>query len=177
MNKIELICQVEHYLPFDQTEKEMAKRFLVFIKEHEDCFLRSLLIGHVTASALVLKKNKEEVLLMHHKKLDKWLQPGGHCDGEEDVLSVAKKEVLEETGIDVGEQGIEIFDIDIHHIPERKGVPAHEHYDIRFCFIVANETKFIANNESNALKWIKLNDIEKYTSEPSILRMVAKVTS
>lgn len=177
MTKTELVAKVENYLPYDQTEKKMCDRLLQFITEHDNCFERFLLIGHVTASAWIINDQKQEVLLLHHKKLGKWLQPGGHCDGNENVFEVAKKEVLEETGIDVGMQKEEIFDIDIHLIPERKEIPAHEHFDIRFKFVLGESQAPIQNHESNELKWIPMATISTLTSEPSILRMVKKCIS
>lgn len=174
MTRKELVQQVENYLPFDQTEKAMCERLLSFMQENENCFERTLLIGHITASAWLLNEKTEEVLLIHHKKLNKWLQPGGHCDGDENVFRVARKEVLEETGIQVGPQKEKIFDIDIHSIPERKGVPEHDHYDVRFKFVLQDNIKPIQNEESNALEWISIDTIENYTQEPSILRMVKK---
>lgn len=174
MTKADLISQIENYLPFDQTENEMSKRMLDFIEQHDDCFERSLLIGHITASAWIINETDQQVLLLHHKKLDKWLQPGGHCDGEEDVFAVAQKEVLEETGIDVGAQKEQIFDLDIHTIPERKGIPSHEHFDVRFKFVLKHRVDFIQNEESNGLAWIPLESIEELTAEPSIIRMAKK---
>jgi hypothetical protein len=76
----------------------------------------------------------------------------------------------------VGLQKEEIFDVDIHVIPERKGVPEHEHFDIRFKFVLKEKIKPVQNDESNALEWIELSRIESFTSEPSILRMVKKCT-
>lgn len=175
MNRLILITQIEQYQAYDQGEEEMRLRFLELLNDPQ-CFLRSRLAGHLTASAWVLNHDQSHVLLMHHKKLDKWLQPGGHCDGDENVFRVAQKEVQEETGLNIKSSEGPIFDLDIHHIPERKGVPAHEHYDIRFQFVASKGSTIQKNDESNDLQWVELNDLRIYTTEVSILRMLAKST-
>ncbi|MEM1138225.1 MAG: NUDIX hydrolase, partial [Bacteroidota bacterium] len=133
------------------------------------------LMGHVTASSWILDYNHQHVLLIHHSKLDKWLQPGGHTDGNPDVNTVALKEAEEETGLpSIISFGEEIFDIDIHDIPARKEVPAHKHYDIRFIFEADIRDEPVKNHESKDLKWIALDEVSKYTTETSIVRMVQK---
>lgn len=110
---------------------------------------------------------------MHHRKLDKWLQPGGHADREEDLINVSRKEAAEETGLTkLTLLSNSIFDLDIHRIPERKGIRAHDHYDVRFLFSTDPNSKIQGNHESNALKWIRLDELESYVGkDPSIIRM------
>lgn len=150
-------------------------KMLELLQSHPNCFERSCLHAHFTASAWVINQNKTHCVLLHHKKLNNWFQPGGHADGHINLWEVACKEMAEETGITqiLNENKI-IFDIDIHTIPTHKGVQAHEHYDVRFLFIVPNETTLLQNEESNKLCWVPMADIENYTSEKSILRMVKK---
>lgn len=154
-----------------------AGLFISFVEENENCFERALLKGHITASAWVINADRSAVLLIHHVKLDKWLQPGGHCDGDPDTLQVAAKECLEETGLETKPVSREIFDIDIHTIPQRKDIPTHLHYDIRYLLqaipgieIAASET------ETNQVLWVPLADVANYTTEDSILRMLSKTT-
>ena len=125
MHRNTLLKKMENYEAFEQ-EKEFKSRIISFVKKHKDCFERSLEIGHITASCWLLNNDHTKALLMHHTKLDMWVQPGGHCDGDSDVVAVALKEAREESGI----QGIEpvstdIFDIDIHLIPENSKEKAH----------------------------------------------------
>jgi 8-oxo-dGTP pyrophosphatase MutT (NUDIX family) len=169
------IEKIYSYTSIFERELSYKLRFLNLISTYSNCFERSLLIGHITGSAFIVDESRRNVLLMHHTKLDKWLQPGGHCDGNTNVLAVAKKEVLEETGIRIETSEADIFDIDIHAIPERKGIPPHEHYDIRFLFEVPDGTAFIQNEESLALKWVPIDKITDFTMEESILRMVEKI--
>ena len=112
---------------------------------------------------------------MHHAKINKWLQPGGHADGETNIAKVALKEAEEETGLLNLKIFPEIFDIDIHTIAARKEVPEHLHYDIRFLIMADEAELFQISNESTDIQWIRLNEIEKYNNEESILRMVNKI--
>jgi len=156
-------------------ESRIRDRFVEFISHHPDCFLRSNLKGHITASAFVVDRAASKLLLIHHKKLDKWLQPGGHCDGDEDTLAVAIKEVFEETGVQISAQDQPIIDLDIHTIPERKGVPEHEHFDVRYLFDSDSGQALIRNHETLALQWIPWEDIRNYTEEESVLRILKKI--
>lgn len=180
MNRASLIQDLKIYKTSYREEKEFISRFqdLLFF---EDCFKRSLLAGHITGSAWILDPTKTKVLLMHHKKLDRWLQPGGHADGDEDVLNVAKRELLEETGIESVKHlkiaSHDFFDLDIHVIPERKGVPEHYHYDLRFAFVSLLPEELNKNDESNNLLWVELDKINQYVGqERSIHRMREKMS-
>ncbi len=171
-----LIEKIEH-LPAESAEEiQVRNRFIDFIRNHPDCFLRSNLKGHITASAFVVDRAARKLLLIHHKKLNKWLQPGGHCDGDEDTLAVAIKEVFEETGVQIPAQNQPIIDLDIHTIPERKEVPEHEHFDVRYLFDSDSTRPLIRNHETLALQWIFWEDIRKYTEEESVLRILKKVS-
>lgn len=156
-------------------EQRCATRFLAFVQKHPDCFERSLGIGHVTGSAWVVSADSARVLLTHHRKLDIWVQLGGHADGACNIFDVARQEALEESGLPrLQPVSDAIFDIDIHRIPERKNEPAHEHYDVRFAFRADDTATLKVSEESHALAWIEISDIESKTPEPSMLRMAAK---
>lgn len=174
MNRDKLIQNISNYKIFSEEDDIVKNRFLNFIATYKNCFDRSLEIGHITASAFIIDKKNEKIVLLHHKKLDKWLQPGGHCDGEENVLKVAIKEVFEETGIIIDYLESDIFDLDIHTIPSYKNIPQHEHFDIRFLFDLDSTLPTVINEESNQLAWVSVNDLENYTNEDSILRMRKK---
>ncbi len=112
---------------------------------------------------------------MHHAKLNKWVQPGGHADGEENILNVALREAEEETGLVNLKSFLGIFDLDIHLIPERKDFPEHFHYDIRFLVEAEEHEKIVVSEESHDVQWINLQEIEKFSTERSILRMKEKL--
>ncbi len=156
-------------------EIPFKEEMLDFYKSHSNAFERACLTGHFTASAWLLDKTGERALLMHHRKLDRWMQTGGHCDGDQDCLAVAIKEAQEESGI----QGIipvseKVFDIDIHEIPEYKRVPAHKHLDLRFILKVNSDEELVQNSESKALAWFHKGEKNLPTTERSVLRMWEK---
>jgi hypothetical protein len=108
--------------PLDPHEAAMTAAIRDFIAAQPECLWRSCVPGHLTGSAWVVSPDRRRVLLTHHRKLDKWLQLGGHADGDPDLAAVAQREAHEESGL----MGIrllspEVFDVDRHWIPERKG--------------------------------------------------------
>lgn len=156
-------------------EQQTLQRLYRFVSCNPQCFERELLVGHITGSAWIVDKGYEKTLLTHHKKLDKWLQPGGHADGGTLVAEVAMREAREESGLDdlvLVDPGL--FDIDVHLIPARTDEPAHYHFDCRFLICCQGDESYIVSDESHDLAWAPLADIERYTEEVSILRMVEK---
>jgi 8-oxo-dGTP pyrophosphatase MutT (NUDIX family) len=153
-------------------DAELWARICRFVQAEPRAFTRDAAIGgHVTGSAVVLSPDRSAMLLMHHKKLDKWLQPGGHCDGIADARFVAQKEAYEETGLArITLLTEEVVDVDIHEIPPRGAEPAHLHYDARYLF-QAEAGEVRGNAESHALAWVPLDRLEAYTSEASVLRL------
>lgn len=158
---------------YEDEEKNRIK-IIDFVKNNKDCFLRSNLSGHITASAWLLSPDKDEILLTHHKKINKWIQLGGHADGEFDVLKVALNEAREESGItDIIFLSDEIFDLDIHFIPKFNEVPAHYHYDIRFLLNALNKN-YIVSHESYDLAWVKIKALSLEQTQNSLRRMALK---
>ena len=153
---------------------EDAARFRAFVERQPRCFERDCWDdGHVTGSALVLDADHSAMLMTLHAKLGKWLQLGGHADGDADPLAVACREAREESGLAVAPLSSDAIDLDIHTIPARGTDPAHFHYDVRF-LLVAEPAPLVVTHESVALKWVPLAALERVTREASILRMVAK---
>ena len=177
MSRENLIQELIHYKSFDSVEEDFRQRFLKLLQNEADCFYRHLAHGHITGSALVMNPDASKVLLMHHRKLDRWLQPGGHTDGDENVARVAEKEAREETGLQsIRLLKASIFDLDIHRIPERKNEKEHLHYDIRYIFQANPEEALQQNKESKALAWVPLDKVSGLAgNEESILRMLRKV--
>jgi len=158
-----LLNALESYKTTYSDEEKALKDIISFVKSNKDCFKRTSLKGHITGSALLISPDGKKVLLTHHKKLDKWLQFGGHSDGSPDTWSVALRETIEDSGIeDVEFVTHDIFDIDIHAIPENKAKeePEHLHYDVRF-LIKAKTEEFKISHESNELKWFTFSELEK----------------
>lgn len=152
-----------------------AQRILDFVQSTPDCFCRSHAAGHITGSAWLQNPNGDKVLLTLHRKLGRWLQPGGHADGCSNTLATALREATEESGIEgIYPVHTEIFDIDIHRIPARPqaGEAEHLHYDIRYLLQAPHEN-FRISAESITLAWWSAQDFIHRQAEldESVLRM------
>ncbi|HEY9006002.1 MAG TPA: NUDIX hydrolase [Ohtaekwangia sp.] len=157
-----------------EKEKSFISRFLELL-QHDRAFHRDHLPGHITGSAWIIDAARQSVLLTHHAKLNKWLQPGGHADGDENVFAVALREAEEETGVKQFKLlSPGIFDLDIHIIPARNDFPEHWHYDVRFLLEANPAEALVITEESHDLQWIPLNQLSSYTSQESMLRMQQK---
>lgn len=175
MHRASLLALLDAHLPFDETEAQMQGRFRRFVAAQPRCFERELQEGHVTGSAWVLDSEGTHVLLLHHRKLDRWLQPGGHCDGDADVLRVAMREASEESGLLRLEAVSEaIFDVDVHPIPPRGEIPGHFHFDARFLLRAAAGEAIRHNHESKDARWMPIHEAAQL-HEASLRRMAEKI--
>lgn len=175
MQRTPLITLLQNYHPEYPEEIQAKKEMLAFIQKEPHCFERSLEIGHMTASCWLVNQDQTKALLMHHAKLDFWMQLGGHADGDPDLLRVALKEAEEESGLtEISPLSEEIFDIDIHLIPENPKEKAHYHYDVRFLLQARGSQEVIPNRESKGLLWIEKGAQELPTKEHTVLRMFEK---
>jgi 8-oxo-dGTP pyrophosphatase MutT (NUDIX family) len=144
------------------------------LADSEDPFVRARLAGHFTASAWLVDRSGERVLLTHHRKLDRWLQLGGHADGDRDLARVALREAEEESGLDGLSVDPEIFDLDRHWIPERGDVPGHWHYDVRYVVRAGGNETYVVSDESHDLAWREITVIIDDPSADESLRRMAK---
>jgi 8-oxo-dGTP pyrophosphatase MutT (NUDIX family) len=177
MRRSALAEQLARHRPSAPLERRHVQRMQALLRA-QDPFARShFRPGHFTASAFVLSPERDALLLIHHRKLDLWLQPGGHVEAEdEDLIAAARREVLEEVGIPALKllrPGI--FDVDIHAIPARPDEPAHEHFDVRFLFSASART-LAAGEEIVAARWVPLPEVESVHSDHSVLRAVRKLS-
>lgn len=156
-------------------EEEARERMVTLLNECPGCFLRSTFPAHFTGSALVVNADGSRALLHHHRKLDRWLQFGGHCDGDEDVIRVAQREAQEESGI----AGLIVasarpFDFDIHEIPAHGAEPTHWHYDIRYVLIAPEGAAHKVSAESNELRWFTPDELECLPLDAGLHRLIRK---
>lgn len=152
-------------------------RVLAFVEAQPDCFERHLAIGHLTGSAWIVGPDRSQALLTHHRRLNQWLQLGGHADGNPDIFAVAWREAQEESGLrTIHPLSSQIFDIDVHLFPARAGEAAHHHYDIRFLFEANPAEALVVTPESKALAWVSITQISNFSADHSILRMAHKTT-
>lgn len=176
MHRHPLLALLKAYQPYDKNEREMYEMLVRFVENETQCFERHLRIGHITGSAWIIDRQRRHVLLTHHRKLNRWLQLGGHADGETDILAVALREAREESGLeDIKPLSNVPFDVDVHPIPARGDEPRHLHYDVRWLLEADRATPLMISSESRDLAWVALDDIGRFTSDRSIMRMTEKV--
>src|SRR6056297_4025817 len=171
----ELSKALQDYCLRHPDESAVVDQFRSLITNQPECFERgNFEPGHVTGSAWLVDGSGEHVLLTHHRKLDAWLQLGGHSDGDPDTAAVAGREAEEESGLAVELITRDILDIDVHEIPTRKADPAHFHFDVRFALVSHSGRDYVVSDESHDLAWVELERLPQFTTETSILRMARK---
>jgi len=170
---------LRRHAPADAEEARDRDRILDFVLRHERPFDRAIREGHLTGSAITVSGDGARVLLLHHRKLDRWLQPGGHGDpGEGTGEQVALREALEETGIAglaLHEAAPRPLDVDVHDIPARPGEPAHEHLDLRY-LVVAPAGATVAPDlaELHEIRWVPWDAVEALGPDHGLRRALAK---
>ncbi|HKK06982.1 MAG TPA: NUDIX hydrolase [Gammaproteobacteria bacterium] len=177
MHRQELLELLARYHTRFMDEAAFIDRAYAYVQAHPDCFERELWPAHVTGSAWVVNPDRSLALLMHHRKHDQWFQPGGHADGEADIVGVALRETAEESGIDPKDIHLvdgEIFDLDIHSIPAMHGDPEHEHLDVRFLVEIDDGLPVPGNDESHEVRWVPLSQVSRFNNNRSTYRMVQK---
>ncbi len=139
--------------------------------------------GHFTASAFVLSPSRDQLLLIRHKKLGLWLQPGGHIEStDRDVLSAATREVREETGLSQLVVESPLFDLDVHEIPAWQDTPAHLHHDIR-ALLIAQDLAVEGADDAAEARWFPLQELADslgelaagYATDESVRRVARRL--
>lgn len=162
-------------LSLSREEATAVGETISFVEAHPDCLLRSCLPGHLTGSAWILCPDRRKTLLTHHGKLGKWLQLGGHADGDPDLLAVALREAREESGLErLRVVDRRLFDVDRHWIPGRGAEPGHWHHDLRFMLEADPLEPLKLTDESRALAWVDVASVPSLNPEESMARMVRK---
>lgn len=182
MDRTSFLQHLAAYRPFDAEEVEMRERMHRFVAENEACFDRTFEPGHITASCWIVnslpagERQRGQALLTWHKRLNRWLQMGGHLERDDaSLLDAALREAREESGLaEVRPLAAAIFDLDVHLIPERKGEPAHFHYDVRFLLEADPAQPLVVSAESRDVAWVPLSGIMALNTDASMRRMVAK---
>jgi 8-oxo-dGTP pyrophosphatase MutT (NUDIX family) len=166
----------------DDEESRDRDRILEFVLRQADPFDRGIAEGHLTGSAIVVSADGGRVLMLHHRKLDRWLQPGGHASpGESTGEGVALREALEETGI----VGLELhptaprpLDVDVHDIPAWEGEPAHQHLDLRYLVTApADATPSPQVEELHSLRWAAWDEVDALGPDRGLRRALGKARS
>ena len=174
--RLRLLYAFDAYAQAHADEAVMVALFRGFLADHPQCFERTLALGHFTGSAWLVSGDGQRVLLTHHRKLGRWLQLGGHADGDQDLARVALREAQEESGLTrLTLDGAAIFDLDRHWIPTRGSDPGHWHYDVRYVVRAGADERFAVSAESLALAWRPVIEIVvDAEADDSVRRMAAK---
>lgn len=169
------LLRAHHDSAIEKPEAAMAAEIIRFVESNPDCLLRTCVPGHLTGSAWIVDARRHRVLLTHHRKLNKWLQPGGHADGDSDLLAVALREAREETGLThLTPVSSAVFDVDCHWIPPRGDTPGHWHHDLRFLVEADPVEPLVISDESHDLAWVEIGRVAELNPEESMSRMVRK---
>lgn len=174
---------LRYALAWPEHDGQTLRQYRSFVEATVACFERSHQAGHCTGSALISCPRGEKVLLLFHPFLQRWLQPGGHADGDGDLLAVASREAHEETGLPLDEltpypiasHPRTPLDLDVHAIPARGKEPSHLHYDLRFLLIADPQALLTPETAELQLAWLSLEEVAERTDEESVLRMLRKL--
>jgi 8-oxo-dGTP pyrophosphatase MutT (NUDIX family) len=173
---LQLLETYDRHWPEDHT---VTEQFKGFVRSSPSCCERTFAPGHITASAWIVDAEGRRALLLHHRKLNKWLQCGGHVDGESRVELAALREAREESGLTrfqfhLRSGALIPLDLDIHPIPARGSEPEHLHYDVRFLLMAVPGQEISCSEESNDLAWFGAEELPCVTSEESVLRLARR---
>lgn len=172
---VSLVAELAAYACRWPQEADCAAQFATLLDDDHDPFVRGRLAGHFTASSWLVDRTGSRVLLTHHRKLKRWLQLGGHADGDRDLPQVALREAQEESGLGGLRVERDLFDIDRHWIPERGDVPGHWHYDARYVVHAGVEENYVVGDESLDLAWRGIAAIaDDPHADASLRRMAIK---
>lgn len=180
MNLADLLAALEGHTAATEEEVASLVRILRFLQEPADPFARANPKGHVTASAVIARPDASEFLLVHHRKLARWLQPGGHTESSDaSAFDAALREAREETGISRFDTplGRTILDVDVHAIPAHRREPAHSHFDIRYLLTsteAARDHAASAEDPDRPVRWVSLEGARALNVDPSLTRALAK---
>lgn len=155
--------KIEKYIPYDEQEERDKEQYLEHIDKFDDVLTRNNVLGHFSSSAFVVNKEKTKMLVVYHIINDGWIYPGGHADGEEDLLSVAIREVEEETGLKAKVLDENIYSIQSApvkgHIKRGKYVSAHLHLDVVYLMEADDKIPLVyKDDESKGVKWVSFKE-------------------
>ncbi|WP_419926813.1 NUDIX hydrolase [Candidatus Poriferisocius sp.] len=151
-------------------DDDLGDRYRTLIDDHPDAAERTCWPGHLTGSALVVDGAGTNTLLMLHAKLGRWLQPGGHADGDANLAAVALQEATEETGIENLLIWPQPLHLDIHQV-DPPGEDPHLHYDVRFLVQAPADAQPQGNHESRGLRWVPLRGLGDFGCDSGLVQL------
>lgn len=172
------IDDIKRYNPYNEQETKDKELIMEAVDSYDNILTRENVVMHITSSGYIVNKNRDKVLMIYHKIYDSWAWTGGHADGDSDLLHVAIKEANEETGLEnVKPIGKDIFSLDVltvdGHIKKGKYVSSHLHLNVTYLLEGDEEEELKVNeDETKGVKWLPINELGVYCSEPYMVRMV-----
>lgn len=174
------ITQIKEYVPYNEQEENDKALIMNAINTYDNLLSRENTIAHITSSGYIVNKERTKVLMIHHNIYKTWAWTGGHADGDGNLLHVAIKEAIEETGIkNFTAVSDEILSLDvlpvIGHIKRGKYVSAHLHLSVAYLLEASEDEELIVKEDENSgVKWIPINEIDKYSNEPDMIKLYNK---
>ncbi len=181
-NDLNFLEEIKLYEPQNEEEKKQKEMMLQYIVMFYDKIsYRSSMLFHMTASSIVVNKNRDKILMIYHKIYNSWSWIGGHADGEQDLQKTAIKETKEETGLselkpmENGIVSLDILTVEGHYKKEEYICP-HLHFNVTYCFEADEKSELILNErETNGVKWIPISEIESYCTEAKMIPIYQKI--
>lgn len=177
----DLIQRVNHYQVLDEIDKRIKNNILDFLNRYNNPLSRDNPVGHITVSAWIINEDHSKVLMINHNLFHSWGYIGGHLDDNPNIIEVIKREIKEETGLSNYKLvSDDILNMEINavqrHIKNNKLVLSHLHFDIEYLFMANESDKIrIKEDENSGVRWININDIDKYVTEEHMLPLYQKL--
>ncbi|WP_294377156.1 NUDIX hydrolase [uncultured Clostridium sp.] len=174
------IQEIIDYVPYNEQEKQDKKLILKCINQYDDILFRENPIAHITSSGYIVNRNRTKVLMIYHNIYNSWSWTGGHADGDKDLIHVAVKEAVEETGIkNFKVLSNKILSLDVltvnGHIKNNKYVSSHLHLSVSYLLEAdEHEELIVKEDENSGVMWIPINEIDKYSTEPYMIKLYKK---
>ncbi|WP_436512409.1 NUDIX hydrolase [Clostridium thermobutyricum] len=177
------IDSIKNYKPINEQEEKDKELFLFCIDKFDDILTRKNVVAHLTSSAFVVNKDRTKTLMIYHNIYDTWAWTGGHMDGMDDLIYVAKKELMEETGVKnpilITDEIMALDSITVNgHIKRGKYVSSHLHLNAAFLFECdENEELIVKEDENSGVRWIDIDKLDSYVSpnDKHVLEIYKKI--